>query len=130
MWRRSKRREAPPRTPAARITAALTENMPNAGDFGHEAIRRLGNPVPLLVQNDGDALLELWLEPFGQDYWLRPGEAVTVTSYGRWDDHPFETVHEPGRLTVWATSCFATVVDAAGDEVPGAHQRPEGRYAP
>ncbi|MFD8205590.1 hypothetical protein ACFV2S_04135 [Streptomyces sp. NPDC059695] len=36
MWRRSKRPEARRRTPAARITAALTENMPNAGDFGHE----------------------------------------------------------------------------------------------
>ncbi|WP_217240908.1 hypothetical protein [Streptomyces sp. AC555_RSS877] len=65
----------------------------------------------MLVQNDGEGLLELWLEPFGQDYWLLPGEAVMVTSYGHWDDHPFETIHESDRITVWATSWFATVSD-------------------
>ncbi len=102
--------------------------MPEAGDFGHEAIQKLGNPVPMLVQNDGDKLLELWLEPFGQDYWLLPDEAVMVTSYGHWDGHPFETVHEPDRITIWATSFFATVSDSNGDEIPGGHQRPEGKY--
>nr|WBO78453.1 hypothetical protein SBE_002060 [Streptomyces sp. SBE_14.2] len=101
-----------------RIIAPLEANMPDAGDFGFEAIQRLGNPVPMLVQNDGEEWLELWLEPFGQDYWLRPGEAVFVTSYGVWNDHPFETVHEPGRLTVWATSWFATVADRDGNEFP------------
>ncbi|MEU0399435.1 hypothetical protein ABZ318_04155 [Streptomyces sp. NPDC006197] len=133
MWRRDKRnqdRQHRQPTPAERITAPLLANMPHAGDFGHEAIQRLGNPVPLPIRNDGGELLELWLEPFGQDYWLRPGERVTVTSYGRWDDHPFETAHEPGRITVWATSFFATVTDAEGNEVPGAHQRPEGTYEP
>ncbi|MFJ4370311.1 hypothetical protein [Streptomyces chartreusis] len=34
-----------------RIIAPLTENMPKAGDFGFEAIRRLGNPVPMLVHD-------------------------------------------------------------------------------
>ncbi|MFD8044687.1 hypothetical protein ACFV5E_14745 [Streptomyces chartreusis] len=101
-----------------RIIAPLTENMPKAGDFGFDAIRRLGNPMPMLVHNEGQERLGLWLEPFGQDYWLEPGEAVHVTSYGTWSDHPFETVHEPGRLTVWATSWFATVTDREGDEFP------------
>ncbi|MEV5340687.1 hypothetical protein AB0K93_19770 [Streptomyces sp. NPDC052676] len=98
--------------------APLTANMPRAGDLGFEAIRRLGNPVPMLVKNSGDAPLELWLEPFGQDYWLKPGETVYVTSYGRWQDHPFETLHEPGRITVWATSFFATVTGPDGGEFP------------
>ncbi|MGI5407145.1 hypothetical protein ACQEV9_10185 [Streptomyces chartreusis] len=92
-----------------RIIAPLTENMPKAGDFGFDAIRRLGNPMPMLVQNQGRERLELWLEP---------GEAVHVTSYGTWSDHPFETIHEPGRLTVWATSWFATVTDREGNEFP------------
>ena len=50
-----------------------------------------------------------------------------VTSYGHWDDHPFETVHEPDRIMVWATSYFATVSDSSGEEVPVGHQRPEGK---
>lgn len=36
-----------------RIMQPLKVNMPEAGDFGFEAIRRLGNPVPMLVQNSG-----------------------------------------------------------------------------
>ncbi|MER5486864.1 hypothetical protein ABT024_27165 [Streptomyces sp. NPDC002812] len=115
-------------TDAERFTAPLVTNMPMAGDFSHEAIQRLGNPVPMLVINDGTELLELMLEPFGQDYWLRPGEAFVVTSYGEWSDHPFETIHEPDLITVWATSWFATVSFRNGDEVPGGYQRPEGKY--
>lgn len=111
-----------------KITAPLRHNMPQAGDFSFEAIQKLGNPIPLLVQNDGTELLELWMEPEGQDYWLLPGESVIVTSYGRWDDRPFEIVHEPDRITVWATSWFAKVSDHAGREVPGGNQRPPGKY--
>ena len=107
-----------PRAHIERLIGPLKTNMPRAGDFGFEAIRRLGNPVPLLVQNDGERPLELWLEPFGQDYWLEPGEAVYVTSYGTWSGHPFETNHEPDRLTLWATSWFATVSDGDGNEFP------------
>ncbi|MER7284039.1 hypothetical protein ABT369_57490 [Dactylosporangium sp. NPDC000244] len=100
--------------------------MANAGDFSFEAIKAMGNAVPFLVTNRGETILELWLEPIGQDYWLLPGEIVTVTSYGTWSGHPFETLHEPGRLTVWATSCFATVSDEIGAEVPGGRNRPPG----
>jgi hypothetical protein len=123
-WRRVK----PQQTPIQRIMAPLKENMPKAGDFSFEGIKGLGHPVPMHVQNDGDALLELWLEPFGQDYWLLPGEAVTVTSYGHSADRVFETIHEPNRITVWATSWFATVSDDSGNEIPGAHRRPPGAY--
>ncbi|MFD3440728.1 hypothetical protein ACFWU3_24835 [Streptomyces sp. NPDC058685] len=101
-----------------RIMDPLKTNMAEAGDHSFEAIRQLGNPVPLLVQNDGKEQLQLWLEPCGQDYWLKPGEAVYVTSYGAWNDHPFETIHETDCLTVWATSWFATVSDRDGKEFP------------
>ncbi|MET9606315.1 hypothetical protein ABZZ17_14755 [Streptomyces sp. NPDC006512] len=112
-----------------KITATLGRNMDRLdGDFGAEAIRTLGNPVPMLVENSGTELLELWLEPFGQDYWLRPGEAFLVTSYGSWDDRPFEIAHEPDRIQIWASSCFATVTFRDGTEVPGGHQRPREEY--
>ena len=100
--------------------------MASAGGFSFEAIQALGNPVPMRVTNDGESPLELLLEPCGRDYWLLRGETVTVTSHGAWTDHPFETVHEPDRLTVWATSWFATVCDGNGDEVPGGRNRPPG----
>ncbi|MER7175505.1 hypothetical protein [Streptomyces mesophilus] len=110
--------DSPRRLDIERIIAPLETNMPEAGDLGFEAIRRLGNPAPMLVQNGGKEQLQLWLEPCGQDYWLEPGEAVYVTSYGVWSDHPFETIHEPDCLTVWATSWFATVSDLEGNEFP------------
>ncbi|MEV6963790.1 hypothetical protein AB0M47_01660 [Hamadaea sp. NPDC051192] len=120
--------DEPGQTWAAKVTAPLIKNMPPAGDFSFEAVQALGNPVPMLVKNDGSELLELWLEPFGQDYWLQPGESVVVTSYGPWYDHPFETVHEPYCIAIWVTSFCATVSDQDGNEVPGAHQRPRGKY--
>ncbi|MCZ4609583.1 hypothetical protein O3S80_38615 [Streptomyces sp. Lzd4kr] len=53
--------EAGGRADIERIIAPLTENMPKAGDFGFEAIRRMGNPVPMLVRNQGRERLEPWL---------------------------------------------------------------------
>ncbi|MDO0916159.1 hypothetical protein QQM39_36630 [Streptomyces sp. DT2A-34] len=67
-----------------RVIEPLNANMPKAGGFGFEAIRRLGNPVPLLVRNNGDEQPQLWLEPAGQDYWLDPGPTswfATVTDH-------------------------------------------------
>ncbi len=63
-------------------------DMPRAGDVSDDAIGKLGNPVPILVRNNGGTLLELWLEPYGQDYWLQPGEAVIVISYGPSHEYP------------------------------------------
>ncbi|MCL8012340.1 hypothetical protein [Streptomyces sp. AS02] len=116
--------EASRRLGLDRIMQPLKVNMPEAGDLGFEAIRRLGNPVPMPVKNGGERSLQLWLEPFGQDYWLEPGETAYVTSYGTWNDHPFETVHEPDCLTIWATSFFATVSDRDGNEFPPGRRNP------
>jgi hypothetical protein len=114
-----------------RIIEPLTANMDAAGDLGFEAIQRLGNPVPMLVHNHGEQPLQLWLEPFGQDYWLDPRERVYVTSYGTWKDAPFETAHEPGGLTVWATSWFATVSYPDGTEFPpGPRRQGHSRKSP
>ncbi|MGW6207799.1 hypothetical protein ACWF9B_29705 [Streptomyces sp. NPDC055089] len=42
-----------------RIIDPLKTNMPEAGDLDLEAIQQLGNPVALLVQNDGKECLQL-----------------------------------------------------------------------
>ncbi|WP_127500872.1 hypothetical protein [Actinoplanes solisilvae] len=92
-----------------RIMAPLKANVPNAENVTFEGIKALGNPMPMRVANNGETLLELVLEPSGADYWLLPDETVTITSYGTWDDHPFETYYEADRLTVWATPPSRTV---------------------
>lgn len=103
--------------------APLIENREGVGDFTHAGIQKLGNPVPITIHNSGTELLELWLEPFGQDYYLKPGDVFVVTSYGTWGGgKPFEVLHEPGRIEVWATSWFATVSFEDGTEVPGGYQ--------
>ncbi|MFF4350233.1 hypothetical protein [Streptomyces sp. NPDC001530] len=69
--------------------------------------RAANEAVPLLVKNSGEARLQLWLEPFGQGYWLKPGEAMCVTLYGNWNDYPFATIHETDCLTVPARTTHA-----------------------
>lgn len=114
---------------AEQFTAPLVENMARLdGDFSDDGIRKLGNPVPMLIGNNGTELLQLFLEPIGQDYWLLPGETVTVTSYGSWSDRPFEVSHMPDFIQVWVSTCFATVTYPDGTEVPGAVNRPPGVY--
>ncbi|MEV4560064.1 hypothetical protein AB0K51_24155 [Kitasatospora sp. NPDC049285] len=105
--------------------APLRANMPRAGDFGRAGIEALGNPVPMMVINEGGEPLELFVEPMARAYRLQPGEQVMVTSYGEWADYPFETVHEPGRLTVWVVSWFGTVTYRDGREVPVSDESPE-----
>ncbi|MEO6087443.1 MAG: hypothetical protein ABIQ18_30460 [Umezawaea sp.] len=117
---------SPPYVTIDRMVASLQRNAAEVADYSFEGIRGLGNAVPMLVQNDGERLLELFVEPVGVDYWLRPGEAVFVTSYGHWDHYPFETIHESDHITVWCTSWFATVTDRHGEELPIGYQRPEG----
>ncbi|GAA1401425.1 hypothetical protein ACFQZ4_51900 [Catellatospora coxensis] len=117
-----------PRPTIDHIMEPLLTNMPKVTDYSPEGITALGNPISMLVHNTGKTLLELFLEPSGQDYWMQPGETFTVTSYGHWNDHPFEVAHEPGCVTVWATSWYATVSFRDGSEVPGGHQRPAGKY--
>ncbi|MFD8147082.1 hypothetical protein [Streptomyces sp. NPDC059708] len=113
----------------ADITTPLTRNMEALeGDFSDEGIRSLGNPVPILVGNDREELLELFLEPVGQDYWLLPGENVIVTSYGTWSGRPFEVSYQQDCVQVWVSSCFATVTYPDGTEVPAAVNRPPGAY--
>jgi hypothetical protein len=79
------------------------------------------------VRNDSEKILGLWLEPWGSDHWMRPGERFTVVAGDIVEaaDEPFEiSVHDQG-ISVWVNAAnSADVIDADGDEVVCGHQRP------
>jgi hypothetical protein len=85
-------------------------------------------PVPrTAVRNDTEDMLCLWLEPWGSDHWMRPGERFTVVAGELIEpvDDPFEVnVHDQG-ISVWVNAAnSADVMDADGNEVPCGHQCP------
>jgi hypothetical protein len=88
------------------------------------------------VRNDSGGWLTLWLEPLGEDRWLRPGETFRVRSDYRGDDLAFSVnlwVDDDDRaagienVAVWIENgnCYAEVTDTAGNAIECGHQRPE-----
>lgn len=79
------------------------------------------------VRNDTGNILCLWLEPWGSDHWMRPGERFTVVAGDLIEavDESFEVVVHDQGISVWVNAAnFAEVLDANGDEVLCGHQRP------
>ncbi|CAN3982810.1 hypothetical protein [Kitasatospora purpeofusca] len=104
----------------------MTEERADAGGWDFSALEVTGR-IPLT--NRGEGLLELTLEPLGEDYWMRPGETFIVTSYGDYGPgHPFEVQYWPDSVSVWCTSWFGTVSDDEGNQLSHGHQRPDGAY--
>ncbi|MEN3616203.1 hypothetical protein AAH979_42910 [Plantactinospora sp. ZYX-F-223] len=90
----------------------------------------------LRVQNHGDELIELVVEPWGRDYWLKPGQGTLVTTVGiagdaPWpgttrQDEPFEVDYRHGSVTVHANGVDAYVMDLEGRDIECGYQRPGG----
>ncbi|KQX71462.1 hypothetical protein [Streptomyces sp. Root1310] len=87
----------------------------------------------LRVRNSGSELLELILEPYGSDHWMRPGETFVIWTLGRPGDgesgaagtsEAFEVEHTPGTVTVYAEVLPAYVGDVDGNEIDCGHNRP------
>lgn len=79
------------------------------------------------IRNDTQELLCLWLEPWGSDHWMRPGERFTVVASGVAEpvDEPFETVIHDQGISVWVNIANTVeVLDERGREVTCGHQRP------
>ncbi len=79
------------------------------------------------VKNDTENMLCLWLEPWGSDHWMRPGERFTVVADDSAEpvDEAFEAVIHDQGISVWVTTAnSAEVIDADGNEVECGHQRP------
>lgn len=89
----------------------------------------------LRIQNGDDNLLELVLEPYGRDYWMRPGEVFIITTVGSDQGHPFpgtfhtdepfEMDYRSGSVTVHFNGVYAQVTDTHGNELECGHQRPD-----
>ncbi len=88
------------------------------------------------VRNDSTGWLTLWLEPLGEDRWLRPDETFRIRSDYNGDEPAFSVsfwVDEDDRsagienIAVWIESgdCYAEVVDRSGRLIECGHQRPE-----
>ncbi|REH42550.1 hypothetical protein BCF44_11044 [Kutzneria buriramensis] len=88
------------------------------------------------VVNDSIGLLVLFLEPVGEDRWLRPGERFRIRTDYRGDEPAFSVtywVNDGDRaagienVTVWVENggVDAEVSDVDGADVDCGHQRPE-----
>jgi hypothetical protein len=76
------------------------------------------------VSNETDSLLALWVEPWGTDHWMRPGEELTVVTEASEDSGFNVVVHDQG-ITVWVESArSALVLTKNGNEAPCGYQRP------
>ncbi|MEV4508559.1 hypothetical protein AB0K00_06330 [Dactylosporangium sp. NPDC049525] len=86
-----------------------------------------GPEVRLGIRNDGTEMMEIALEPLGEDYWLRPGERVFVVIVDEPGDSsaPFEVQQSSQRLAVCCNRSLFWVVDDAGNELECGYQRPE-----
>lgn len=81
-------------------------------------------PEVLLSNPFSDKTLVVWLEPWGEDYWMRPGDAITLESDATGDERFEVSWHEEG-IVVWQSSHRGcTVRDVSGAELECGHQRP------
>ncbi|MFB8243280.1 hypothetical protein ACFC58_42775 [Kitasatospora purpeofusca] len=86
----------------------------------------------LPVQNGGEDLVRLFTEPYGEDFWLKPGDEFTVVPAGDTSDPQFTVVAANDRLVVWIFEggdpekvvVDYTVIDSTGTELECGHQGP------
>ena len=88
------------------------------------------------LTNHSEGWLVLWLEPLGEDRWLKPGETFRVQSDYLGDDLAFSVDWWARRedqmagienVSVWVEggSAYAEITDDAGKVVACGHQRPD-----
>ncbi|MEU6122472.1 hypothetical protein [Streptomyces sp. NPDC047123] len=86
-----------------------------------------GGTARLLVGNDGDAPLELSVEPWADVHRLLPGQTCVVVTHspaqdGSWPgttrgDEPFQVEHRRDSVTVWANGNCFHLSDLAGGAI-------------
>jgi hypothetical protein len=95
-----------------------------------------GPEVRLGITNCGTEMMEIALEPWGEDYWLKPDESITIIAIGRADgipawpgntktNAPFDINSYPDLMAVYCNGAGAWVVDDDGNELESGYQRPE-----
>ncbi|MFJ3966115.1 hypothetical protein [Streptomyces sp. NPDC090036] len=81
------------------------------------------------LSNDTKKTLGIWVEPWGEDYWMKSKEKFTIVTDtpkdSDPDEEPFEVVFHDQGASVWVNTGYeATVYDHSGNEVDCGHQRP------
>ncbi|SDT83442.1 hypothetical protein SAMN05216371_8273 [Streptomyces sp. TLI_053] len=81
------------------------------------------------LNNDNEKSLGIWVEPWGEDYWMNPKEQFTITTETpegvHSDEEPFEVVfHDQGVSLHVNIGYEAVVTDQSGGELECGHQRP------
>ncbi|MDG6105551.1 hypothetical protein Daura_13610 [Dactylosporangium aurantiacum] len=86
------------------------------------------------VRNDSGGWLVLWLEPWGEDRWLRPGETFHVRSDYDGPAEAFEVERFDNdddraagieNIAVYVNEGAVEVTDSAGTPLECGHQRPD-----
>ncbi|MFD6463950.1 hypothetical protein [Streptomyces roseolus] len=82
-------------------------------------------PKLLLSNPFAEKTLTVWIEPWGRDYWMRPGDVFAIDSEDRAadDDPPFEVSWLEDGIVVGVKG-DSTVRDRGGIELECGHQRP------
>ncbi|WAZ26221.1 hypothetical protein STRCI_007775 [Streptomyces cinnabarinus] len=89
----------------------------------------------LPVRNGGEDDVCLFIEPYGEDFWLRPGDEFTVVPADGARDPQFTVVSTTDCLVVWIYEggdperviVDYVVVDSGGAALECGHQRPVAR---
>ncbi|MEU2455071.1 hypothetical protein ABZ605_33920 [Streptomyces sp. NPDC012765] len=81
------------------------------------------------LHNDNKKVLGVWVEPWGEDYWMKPEDQFTIVTDTPEDVHsdeaPFEVVFHDQGVSVHVNIGYeAAVYDHAGNKVDCGHQRP------
>ncbi|MFE6921458.1 hypothetical protein ACFVAV_10475 [Nocardia sp. NPDC057663] len=86
-------------------------------------------PKLMLSNPFAEKILTVWLEPWGRDYWMRPGDAFVIESDDRASfeqvnvDPPFEVSWLEDGIMV-GVMVDSTVRDRDGIELECGHRRP------
>ncbi|MGW7315740.1 hypothetical protein [Streptomyces sp. NPDC054865] len=83
----------------------------------------------IVLSNETKKILGICVEPWGEDYWMRPTEQLTIateTPEGMdSDDAPFDVVFHDQGVSVGVNIGYEEIVyDQSGSKVECGHQRP------
>lgn len=95
-------------------------------DASSQPIRTMMTFKPTKFENKTDAIFSLYLEPWGSDYWLLPGEIFEVVPQNPDSDHHLHIVNYVDGVQVFVEGNGEAIVCCKGHELPCGHQRPAG----
>ena len=79
----------------------------------------------MTFSNDAERVITLWLEPWGEDYWIQPGETFDLVPDNPKDTFYFAVAHKGGDITVFAEGgCDHVRVEHDGKTLECGHHRP------